>query len=92
MSDSLSPKMVSRFEANLLRLLRFFLKQMPAEQAGRFLNDRLDPPHCLSAACVELVRDYLSKGCVLYLVRAGGWQRDRFLRSGEPRFGRLWER
>jgi hypothetical protein len=92
MSDSLQPKLVSRFEANLLRLLRFFLKQMPAEQAGRFLNDRLDQPPCLSAGCVELARDYLSKGCVLYLVRAGGWQRDRFLRNGEPRFGRLWER
>ena len=29
---------------------------------------------------------------MLYLVRAGGWKRDRFLRNGEPKFGRLWER
>jgi hypothetical protein len=86
------PKSVSRFEANLLRILRFFLKQVPAEQALRLVHDRLDRPKCLSANAVHLVEDSLSKGCVLYLVRAGGWKRDRFLRSGEPRFGRLWDR
>jgi hypothetical protein len=26
------------------------------------------------------------------LVRAGGWRRDRFLRGGLPKYGRLWER
>ena len=86
------PKSVSRFEANLLRILRFFLKQVPAEQALRLVLDRLDRPRCLSATAVHLVQDSLSKGCVLYLVRAGGWKRDRFLRGSEPRFGRLWER
>jgi hypothetical protein len=92
MSDTPPPKSVSRFEANLLRILRFFLKQVPAEQALRLVHDRLDRPKCLSAAAVRLVEDSLSKGCVLYLVRAGGWKRDRFLRNGEPRFGRLWDR
>ena len=53
---------------------------------------RTDRPKCLSADAVHLVLDSLSKGCVLYLVRAGGWKRDRFLRDGEPKFGRLWER
>jgi hypothetical protein len=91
MSDA-APKSVTRFEANLLRILRFFLKQVPAEQALRLVHDRLDRPRCLSADAVHLVEDSLSKGCVLYLVRAGGWKRDRFLRSGEPKFGRLWER
>src|SRR5438094_9826704 len=91
MSDT-APKSVSRFEANLLRILRFFLKQVPAEQALRLVLDRLDRPRCLSAVAVELVQDSLAKGCVLYLVRAGGWKRDRFLRSSEPKFGRLWDR
>jgi hypothetical protein len=91
MSD-IAPKSVSRFEANLLRILRFFLKQVPAEQALRLVHDRFERPKCLSADAVYLVKDSLSKGCVLYLVRAGGWKRDRFLREGEPRFGRLWER
>jgi FtsH ternary system domain X6 len=92
MSDTPQPKSVSRFEANLLRILRFFLKQVPAEQALRLVHDRMDRPRCLSAAAVDLVRDSLAKGCVLYLVRAGAWKRDRFLRNGEPKFGRLWER
>ena len=86
------PKSVCRFEANLLRILRFFLKQVPAEQALRHVHDRLERPKCLSAAAVDLVQDSLAKGCVLYLVRAGAWKRDRFLRDGEPKFGRLWER
>jgi hypothetical protein len=93
MSETPSPpKSVSRFEANLLRILRFFLKQVPAEQALRLVQDRLDRPKCLSAVAVDLVRDSLANGCVLCLVRSGGWKRDRFLRNGEPRFGRLWER
>lgn len=87
-----APKMVSRFEANLLRILRFFLKQVPAEQATRLIHERMDRPRCLSAAAVELVKDSLAKGCVLYLVRAGAWNRDQFLRKGSPKFGRLWER
>jgi hypothetical protein len=92
MSDTPQPRSVSRFEANLLRILRFFLKQVPAEQAMRHIHDRIDRPRCLSADAVHLVKDSLAKGCVLYLVRAGGWKRDRFLRSGSPKFGRLWER
>jgi hypothetical protein len=84
--------MVSRFEANLLRILRFFLKQAPAEQGIRLIHDRMDRPKCLSAAAVDLIKDSLTKGCVLHLVRAGAWKRDQFLRDGTPRFGRLWER
>jgi hypothetical protein len=92
MTETPPPKSVSRFEANLLRILRFFLKHVPAEQAMRLVHDRLERPRCLSADAVALVRDSLAKGCVLYLVRAGAWKRDRFLRDGSPRFGRLWER
>jgi len=92
MTESPPPKSVSRFEANLLRILRFFLKHVPAEQAMRLVHDRIDRPKCLSADAVALVRDSLAKGCVLYLVRAGAWKRDRFVRDAAPKFGRLWER
>jgi hypothetical protein len=92
MSEPAAPKMVSRFEANLLRILRFFLRQVPAEEGLRLVNAKPAQPECLSAAAVHLVRDSLSKGCVLYLVRAGGWRRERFLRRGLPKYGRLWER
>src|SRR5947209_18747494 len=92
MTEPAAPKMVSRFEAGLLRILRFFLKQVPAEDGLRLLREKPGEPKCLSAAAVDLAEDSLAKGCVLYLVRAGGWRRERFLRGGAPKYGRLWER
>ena len=87
------PPAVNRFEYNLLRILRFLLGHMPADQVAPLLNVRLTPaPHCLSRTCVHLVEDTLAKGIVLALVRGGGWRRDRFLRHGQPVAGRVWER
>lgn len=86
------PRTVSRFEAGLLKILRYFLRQVPAEQALPQVANRQDAPKCLSAGAVHLVRDSLAKGCVLYLAREGGWRKDRFLRNGTQKFGRLWER
>jgi hypothetical protein len=86
------PLQVSRFEANLLRIARFFFQQIPAEEALPLVRTTQSRPKCLSAPAIHLIRDTLAKGCVLYLVRAGGWRRERFLRNGEPRDGRLWER
>ena len=91
-ADHLAPKQVSRFEANLLRILRSFFQQAPVEEAAKLVREVLNRPKCLSPAAVHLVRDTLSKGCVLFLVRAGGWKKERFLRQGEPKSGRLWER
>jgi hypothetical protein len=87
-----APKQVSRFEASLLRILRFFFRQVPAEEALPLVRATQNQPNCLTAAAVHLVRDTLAKGCVLHLVRAGGWKKDRYLRNGEPKVGRLWER
>ncbi|HEV3145844.1 MAG TPA: hypothetical protein VGZ47_18285, partial [Gemmataceae bacterium] len=86
------PLAVSRFEASLLRLLRSFLRHAPGEAGPPTPGGKLTPPKCLSANCVHLVRDSLSKGCVLYLAKAGGWRRERHLRKGQPATGRLWER
>jgi hypothetical protein len=86
------PPAVSRFEFNLLRLLRFLLGHMPPEQAMNYLTAKLVAPPCLSATCVRLAEDTIAKACVLHLVKAGGWRQDKFLRAGKPTAGRVWER
>jgi hypothetical protein len=88
----LGPPAVSRFEYNLLTILRFVLGQVPAEQAMPLMKARASRPACLSRTAVELVQDTLAKGCVLFLVRSGGWRRERFLRAGQPTAGRVWDR
>ena len=87
------PAAVSRFEYHLLRILRFLLGHMPADQAVSLLGTKFYPaPPCLSRTCVRLVEDMLAKGLVLHLVRAGGWRNERYLRGGKPVGGRVWER
>jgi len=83
---------VSRFEANLLRLLWYFLRREPPERALPLLEDRCAAPPCLNRNAVELVKDALTKGCVFLLAQRGGWRRERFLRGPHVVEGRLWER
>ena len=83
---------VSRFENNLLHLLYFFLRQEPVERALPLVENRCEPPACLAAAAVRLVKDALGKGCTLLLAQRGGWRDERHLRNGKPKGGRLWER
>jgi len=83
---------VSRFEFNLLNILRFFLGHHPSDRGLRDLRIQVSRPPCLSRTAIELVQDSLAKGCVLHLVRSGGWRNDRFLRDGQPNRGRAWER
>lgn len=87
-----APREVTRFEARLLRILRFFLHQVPAEQATPLVQQHQNAPACLSADAVHLVKDTLAKGCVLFLVRSGGWRRERFLRRDKGLHGRIWDR
>ncbi|VTS00060.1 hypothetical protein [Tuwongella immobilis] len=86
------PPTVSRFEANLLRILRFFLGVTPFEQAHPLILQSQPRPNCLSRSSIRLIEDSLRKGIVRWLTQAGAWRRDRFLRMGAPSFGRLWER
>ncbi len=83
---------VSRFEANLLRLLYYFLHREPPERALPLLEQRLRPPPCLGRGAVDLVRDALAKGCTFLLAQRGGWRRERHLRGERIAEGRLWER
>src|SRR5258707_10207739 len=83
---------VSRFEANLLYLLYFFLRREPFDRVLPLLESGHTPPLCLSRGAVRLIADTLRKGCVHLLAERGGWRRERFLRNGRPVEGRLWER
>lgn len=86
------PRQVSKFEFNLLRLLRFLLGHFPSDQGLQLARAAIGRPECLSPAAVDLVKDSLAKGCILFLVRAGGWRNDRYLRDNKPVGGRVWER
>ena len=87
------PPAVSRFEYSLLRILRFLLGHMPAEQAQTLIYQRFVPaPPCLSATAVRLAQDTLAKATILTLVRSGGWRREKFLHDEAPTDGRVWER
>ncbi len=83
---------VSRFEANLLRLLGYFLRREPPERALPLIEQRCTAPPCLNRNAIHLVKDALAKGCVVLLARRGGWRRERFLRGERVVEGRLWER
>ena len=83
---------VSRFEFNLLRLLRGLLDAGPIEALATVVYADPGSPPCLSRTAVRLVEDTLAKGVVARLVRAGGWRAERFLRADGPATGRVWER
>src|SRR3954469_4245667 len=86
------PRRVSKFEFNLLRILRFFLGHFPPDQGLQLVRAAVSRPECLGADAVNLIKDSLAKGCVLFLVREGGWRNDRYLRANTPIRGRVWER
>jgi hypothetical protein len=85
-------QIVTRFEANLLRLLYFFLRQEPPERALPLVENRCDAPPCLSKTTVHLMQDALAKGCTQLLAARGGWRKEAHLRGERPKTGRLWER
>jgi hypothetical protein len=89
--EGVAIKSVSRFEANLLRVLQSFLGQAPASQAAKLVMRHDAAPPCLSRAAVDLIQDFLKKGVVTYLAQSG-WKQERFLRNGSVVTGRLWER
>jgi hypothetical protein len=85
-------KFVSRFESDLLRVLHAILGRVPVEQVLPIVLEATPTPDCLSRDAVMLVQDALAKGCVHWLARNGGWRNARFLRDGQAKDGRLWQR
>jgi hypothetical protein len=86
------PRQVSKFEFNLLRILRFVVGHFPTDQGMQLVRGAVARPECLSEGAVELVKDTLAKACVLFLVRQGAWRNDKYLRANIPTPGRVWER
>lgn len=86
------PRQVSKFEFNLLRILRFMVGAFPADQGMQLVRAAVSKPECLSSGAVDLVKDTLAKACVLFLVRQGGWRNDKYLRDNQPTPGRVWDR
>src|SRR5262249_7851157 len=85
-------RVVSRFEARLLRILHALLGRAPLGPVLPLLQANCARPPCLSRAAVALVQDTLAKGCVLRLAQLGAWRRERHLRGEHGVEGRLWER
>jgi hypothetical protein len=83
---------VSKFEFNLLRILRFLVGHFPSDQGLQLVRTAVARPECLSEGAVELVKDTLSKAGVLLLTRRGGWRNDKYLRNNAPVAGRVWDR
>ncbi len=83
---------VTRFEANLLRLLYYFLGREPAESALPLVAERCTPPTHLTRPAVRLVQDALANGCTSLLAQRGGWRNERHLRGDRVAEGRLWQR
>ena len=80
------PRQVSKFEFNLLRILRFLVGHFPADQGLQLVRSRDRPAGVpQSPAAVDLVKDTLAKACVLFLVRQGGWRNDKYLRGNARR-------
>ena len=84
-------KSVSRFESNLLLILRCLLRREPLDRVLPLIHRKVGRPRCLSRSAVELVQDSLSKGLPLLAAR-GGWRKERFLRNDQIATGRVWER
>ncbi len=86
------PRQVSKYEFNLLRILRFLVGHFPADQGLQLVRTAIARPDCISAGAVDLVKDTLSKASVLFLTHAGGWRNDKYLRNNTPVQGRVWDR
>jgi hypothetical protein len=86
------PRQVSKFEFNLLRILRFLVGHFPPDQGLQLVRTAISRPECLSGGAVDLVKDTLGKASILFLTRAGGWRNDKYLRNNAPVPGRVWDR
>ena len=85
-------KQVSEFEFNLLRILKFIYKSYPLSSGAQLIKTKIVNKEPLSDEALHLIKDILSKGTVLFLVRSGGWRNDKYLKDNHPVEGRVWER
>jgi FtsH ternary system domain X6 len=84
-------KQLSRFEANLLRIVHGIFQRAPLEKVLPLVTARVPRPPCLCRHAVDLLQDTMAKGTVSLLAREG-WRRERFVRGTTVADGRLWQR
>lgn len=87
-----SPKVVSAFEAGLVAIARHLVHQSVPFDVRPIIAQKQPRPQSLSENAIALVREALGKGCILFLVRHGGWRLEKHLADGRPVAGRTWER
>jgi hypothetical protein len=87
-----APVRLTRFEYDLVRILRFLVGALPAPQVANALLARRPAPAGLSPDCIRLVQSTLRTSVVRFLVDGGGWRHESFLHDGRPVIGRAWER
>lgn len=85
-------KSLSRFEANLMAILYAILGERSPSSVLMQLEHAQERPSCLTRGAVDMAEEALRKGMVRWLASIQGWQKEKFLRRGEPSQGRLWER
>ena len=85
---------MSKFEFNLLRILRFMVGHFPADQGMQLVRDRDRPPRVPERGSGRAgARTRSRKACVLFLVRAGRLaERQVPARQRHRPPGRVWER
>lgn len=87
---SMSVTYVSRFESDLLRITRSVVGLAPASACLNVLVTGGKRPDCLSPSCLRLLRQMLSQGVILNLVRSG-WRKRKLLRGEQAVQGRPWQ-
>ncbi len=80
---------VSPFEAGLLRLTRSAFRTAPRETVSKIVWNTQPQPACLSTNAIDLLKDAFGKGCLTFLVRAGGWRAER---RYDKELGSIWVR
>ncbi|MGE0529311.1 MAG: hypothetical protein AB7P49_19835, partial [Bdellovibrionales bacterium] len=92
MTSTPPSRLVSSFEANVLLVLQYILRRDPYERALKVIFTNSESPDCLSRDAMEVIQDYLRKGCIRILAGGNGWWHERYLKYRQVHEGRLWQR
>ncbi len=84
--------MVNRFESNLLEIVYCIFGNRSFQQTLPLFLKPSRRPRCLSLETIELVKQALVKGTTQKLASDSGWRMGTFLRDGQVKTGRLWDR
>ena len=83
---------VNRFESNLLKIVYCIFGNSSFQQTLPIFMQPSKRPPCLSRETIELVKQALTKGITKKLASDSGWKTETYLRNGQAKTGRLWDR